>query len=860
MKTSEEVYNRILTDVKFNPTNFVITYYDGIKQKYIDVPLLQWKPTKSGGDIPWTRVYYIKYKGKIVWNRIDLKYDIEDCGENINFLPSTIKVMSFNVLSDIYDNKITNMNKRKNDILNFISNSDCDIICLQEITPEFGNELEKLKFNNGQSKYIYLSTDSKTNNTIIMSKINPKSYEIVDLDGRGTKKALRVLFCTNEINVLNVIGIHLTSDTHKNSKSTRIQQISKICDKISWNEQNIILGDTNETGIIEQLDKFIDSNNSTTNTYNPQSNMLAKQLSSKGIGCRYDRIYHLNLDCEKFDVIENNTMSDHYPIIGTYKIKDNINNYVETKLYTCSNTKTTHKTSLCIIPPWKISKQIPSYNDRWMPHINLFWGFVPENEFNKYYSILSEIEFEPFVIKLNQIDMFVHENNTTIFIKPDLESMVRLKELYNKCSDIFGNKIVSEFNPHLSIETITSDKSILNKLEIENKYNFNFEFVVGGINFISRETTDYMVIKKIINFKKNNINEHVNSIINFLSDFCQIKICGSRFFANLLEQTTTLDTTDLSDLDLLGIGEIDREQFYNKLIKPIQQCGLFVKYEIIKNEHIYEMKLFTLQLTVDLQYVNSNNKYEKYYNTSLNIYAQPCMAQSLISDKLKLFKECLDWTKSILKKFKSYGQIYGYLSGMSIVIIVIYVIKKSNSQNISEYIKNLKNLNFNNIISLRDDIYLSSYKRKTKSDELMVIQELTHPYENTVRNITKSTKKIIVDIFKNNKITINLPYVITFVFESLDDENKYYLEELNNYLNNPIMKMIIGLEKNNDYVIKPFDKWYYSDDGKKLFFKIRHNCESNLVDHKIEKISSYSNKLINQKNISFSIDKKITKH
>lgn len=103
MKTSEEVYNRILTDTKFNPCNFAITYYDGIKKKYIDTPLLQWKPTKIGGDIHWTRVYYIKFKGKIVWDRTELKYDIEDCCEEINYLPDKIKVMSFNVLSDIYD-------------------------------------------------------------------------------------------------------------------------------------------------------------------------------------------------------------------------------------------------------------------------------------------------------------------------------------------------------------------------------------------------------------------------------------------------------------------------------------------------------------------------------------------------------------------------------------------------------------------------------------------------------------------------------------------------------------------------------------------------------------------------------------
>lgn len=53
---------------------------------------------------------------------------------------------------------------------------------------------------------------------------------------------------------------------------------------------------------------------------------------------------------------------------------------------------------------------------------------------------------------------------------------------------------------------------------------------------------------------------------------------------------------------------------------------------------------------------------------------------------------------------------------------------------------------------------------------------------------------------------VKLPYVIIFIFEFVDDENKYYLEELNNYLNNPIMKMVIQLEKNNDCIIKPFDK------------------------------------------------------
>lgn len=227
-----------------------------------------------------------------------------------------------------------------------------------------------------------------------MSKINPHVYEIIDLDMSRIKKALKVVFKINELSQLIIIGIHLTSDTHKNSKSTRIQQISKIIDKINLNESCVILGDTNETDSIKQLSNFSDSNNSIINTYNPKNNIFAKHFSSKGICCRYDIIFHNKLECKEFNVIENNSLSDHYPIIGLYDIRDDIKQSYSNKIYLNkinSQINLTHKTSLCIIPPWKISKQIPIYNDRWMPHINLFWGFVFENEFNKYHSILSQI-------------------------------------------------------------------------------------------------------------------------------------------------------------------------------------------------------------------------------------------------------------------------------------------------------------------------------------------------------------------------------------------------------------------------------------------------------------------------------------
>jgi endonuclease/exonuclease/phosphatase family metal-dependent hydrolase len=841
MKTSENVYYRILSDKQLNPCNFKITYYDSIKDKYIDVAVLQWKPIKNGGDIPWTRVYFIKFKNEIIWDRNNRVYDIDGCVEKDDYMPFDFKIMSFNVLSDIYDKKITDMTKRKDKLIEFIDETNCDVVCLQEITDEFHDDLKKY-FDN---KYFINITDAKVNNIVILSKINPVGCDIISLDNNSNKKAINVTIKMNDIININIVGIHLTSDTHKNSKSVRIQQISKIKKKLNLDNDNnpcIILGDTNEIDGIEQLSEFVDSNNSVKITYNPQENYFAKKFSSKGFGCRYDRIYHHKLSCDNFLVIENNELSDHYPVIGDYHLI----NECTTDEINCSSSKiieTSYKTSLCVIPPHNIQQELPNYNPNWMPHINIFWGFIPESKFNEYYVLLNKIKIDPFNLVLNEIDTFEHDENITVYLKPSKESIEKLREIHSKYSSIFPLKDTSEFNPHLSIDSV--NKNSFNK----NNYNYNVSFNVDSLFMTSREKTEKVLIKKIINFNKKeiDIDNKINEIIYFLESFgCSVKICGSRMLK--LKQIGD----DISDLDLLCIGEIDRSDFYNKLMTPMLQCGLFYKYEIIKNNNIYSIKLFSSYMSVDLQYVNNNNKSDRYYMTSYNMYGQMNYAITIINDKLELFKECLMWLKLLLKFNKIYGQMYGYLSGMSILILTIFIIKKHNINNLDEFIKKLGEIEFDDIISLSH----TTYNKKTKSDELIIIQELTRPYENTVRNITKSTKAILLDIFKNHKLTIILPHIINFYFKSCDEASREYFEELNNFMSAMITKFVIRIEKNTNSIVKPHDKWYLSDNNENLYFRIRHNCESNLIDHETDKIKNYAESLIESHNITFHVIKK----
>jgi len=268
MKTSREIYAWILNSPEFKPSNFTISYFDAIKKKYIDVALLKWKPIDRAvdpGDIPWTRVYFIKWKDQIVWNRETRFCDLTQAIEKDQFLPNQFSIMSFNILSDAYDKNVTNMDKRLPLLTEFITNSNMDIICLQEIIDKVLPELNK-------TGYLCHKTDTKTNNVVILSKIPPIHYATISLGG-AEKQAIICTYLFEGGIKLNIAGIHLTSDTNRNAKSTRTQQINRILEYLSINSEigtsTIILGDTNEPDRIEQLYSYIDSNNSLEITYDP---------------------------------------------------------------------------------------------------------------------------------------------------------------------------------------------------------------------------------------------------------------------------------------------------------------------------------------------------------------------------------------------------------------------------------------------------------------------------------------------------------------------------------------------------------------------------------------------------------------
>jgi uncharacterized protein (UPF0248 family) len=78
LHTSEEVYNRVKWDSRYNCAEFVIVYEDRFKG-LVEIPFEDFRDNADEVEsVPFHRVWYFKHNGKVVWDRkerMDLIFD-----------------------------------------------------------------------------------------------------------------------------------------------------------------------------------------------------------------------------------------------------------------------------------------------------------------------------------------------------------------------------------------------------------------------------------------------------------------------------------------------------------------------------------------------------------------------------------------------------------------------------------------------------------------------------------------------------------------------------------------------------------------------------------------------------------------
>ena len=571
MATIREVYDRILWDNRLDHRAFSLGFSDRISGNIREKRLSEWV---VDGDIPWHRIRYVKCGETIVWNRdrpIDLfttgelpvaawvvatgneesenqkqqisphlspptvvtnfhtrpiyQYDLQNWQAIDNPLESvtvtTLKIASFNVLSDLYESEHTQTAQRIPIIIEHLRQCDADIIALQEVTPRL---LEILLASDWVHDYqISESPQGETlewHGLLLLSRL---PFTLVEYRYSPRKRVLIGKWLLNG-KTLNVAAVHFTSDYNKNSVAVRTKQLTILLEYLNTQPGDcLIVGDFNAKGneqaeILTQ-NNFIDiwqtlHPEDPGYTFNPQANPLAALMSLTGLSGRLDRMMLRSQDRDlisrKIELFACNPVLD---IAGTIYPSDHFG--ILTQLESLASLQTippVYQSAVVIIPPDEIFPTIQTIRrrcdrqfHRWMPHINIVYGFVPEAYFPEAAEAIAQAltKLEPFTITLSNFETFTHSSSCTAWLNPVPQPADALDRLQTILQQIFpqcneqSSKSANGFTPHLTIGQFSTAQVAQTQLSQWHPVTFQ----VDSIALISRRDNEPFQIRYRIPLK-----------------------------------------------------------------------------------------------------------------------------------------------------------------------------------------------------------------------------------------------------------------------------------------------------------------------------------------------------------------------
>ncbi|MCC3422197.1 MAG: DUF504 domain-containing protein [Microcoleus sp. PH2017_07_MST_O_A] len=547
MATIREIYDRILWDSRLDHRAFSLGFSDRISGNMREKPLSEWA---VDGDIPWHRIRYVKCGETIVWDRdrlVDLfttgelpvaawvvaTENIESANQQLQIDPqqsnptfvkdfptrsiyqynqqnwqarnlplesvtiTRLKIVSYNVLSDLYESELTETAQRIPIIIEHLRQCDADIIALQEVTPRL---LEKLLAEDWvQAYHISESPQGETlewHGLLVLSRL---PFTLVEYRYSPRKRVLVGKWLLNS-KTLNVAAVHFTSDYNKNSEKVRYKQLNILLEYLNSQPGDcLIVGDfnakDNEPAEILTTNNFIDlwqtlHPEDPGYTFHPQANPLAALMSLTGLAGRLDRMMlrSQNRDwiSRQIELFACNPIPDTE---GKIYPSDHFGLLTQLESITCLQTiSPVYKSAVVIIPPDDILPAIQSIRrrcdrqfHRWMPHINIIYGFLPESYFSEAAAAITQAltKLEPFTITLSNFETFTHSSSCTAWLNPIPQPADPLHQLQAILQQIFpqcdeqSSKSANGFTPHLTVgqfDTTEVAKTELSQWHPVNKH------------------------------------------------------------------------------------------------------------------------------------------------------------------------------------------------------------------------------------------------------------------------------------------------------------------------------------------------------------------------------------------------------
>lgn len=511
LRSSKDIYHRLKWGGGLPIDKATIGYLDRIE----GMQEIAFKTFKPGRPVPWDKIYYFKLDGKLVWDlksRLDRifgsgetapddlitthlavsgafpaefqeqrawRYDPQNgswkqvYGSSASIKTARLKVLTYNVLRTDDNRPGMEHVLRVPELIRELEQQDADCILLQEVLPKFWEQLLRMTW---VRQHYYLTTGPQLPrkgkmHEVMLSKWPPS--KVIGLSFSEEKEATGMSFKVNG-HPLHIVTLHLPSDMAVAAIDKRHRYLRALLNALPKGENTLIAGDFNDDEDVYMPREYQDiwpqlKGIAKGATFSPSRNPLAYALAPKKPNRRLDRIYLHNPNARLMPLTihlvgeqpttkhgEKVYLSDHYGVCAEIA--------TSVTMADIQDAPVTHQSALAYIPPpstWPAIQAIRRQYDprftQWMPHLNLLYGFLPEQYFEVIAPMIRQaIAEEPyFNFNFETFDQFSHGHSNTVWLRPDEEGYEQLFQLQEKLRTVFPNCNFQDghgpFIPHLTV-------------------------------------------------------------------------------------------------------------------------------------------------------------------------------------------------------------------------------------------------------------------------------------------------------------------------------------------------------------------------------------------------------------------------
>ncbi|MEZ4449242.1 MAG: poly(A) polymerase [Nannocystaceae bacterium] len=445
----------------------------------------------------------------------------------------SLHVATWNLLFDRHEADKIYSERRIVAALALLRERDADLIALQEVTP---TALAALLREPWVRERYYMSSGTGSEGVDPYGVVLLSRWPLELAEHRfSPHKALLFGRLALAGRPLLCAVVHLTSNHKDDAADTRAEQLralgrrldeADVADALVLGDLNF--GDADDDAIENQRVAACGLEDAWTRlhphdpgfTFDPAQNPLAALMSRRGRAARFDRVLLraptgalAPIEITRFgdrpfarDGGEERYASDHFGVSALFEL--------EAEVAPTIDAAPVHTSALVILPPstpWPPVTAIqairalhdPSYV-RWMPHINLIYGFVPEARFADAAAAIAVAlgRRSTFTIRLGELRRFDHRGSTTLWIEPTTEPPGALRALQAALQAIFpicreqSERGAEGYTPHLTIAKLRGEPAeIAAIVERLRPHLPRGEWVVDAVHLIRRRDAEPFAVR-----------------------------------------------------------------------------------------------------------------------------------------------------------------------------------------------------------------------------------------------------------------------------------------------------------------------------------------------------------------------------